>query len=207
MNIQKGFKDCGIHPLSLETLLRGIIGDAPGASTRTPPIVLKKAVEITPRQERTINRLGFSPDEVRVHSFNLELLCTRNPRRALKLGERDWLKGGILMSSEDMIEELQKQKDEKDLKEKMKIEKKEQIAKRKEEAKEKKKKLEEERELKKKKREELKAEKKRKAEEEKEQKKALKASKGENKENVAATNVGIWRRPAFIDEPIFCWEV
>jgi len=113
--IVDGFEKTGIYPLSRSKMLEGIIGDKPCESRRV--ILLAPAVAVTDRTKRKIEREGDSVDRVIVASINHWMLERRKERKRHRPdASSDYVHGGCLMTSDEMVAVIEQRAADKRLK-------------------------------------------------------------------------------------------
>ena len=107
-NIQSAFKKAGIYPLSREVMLSKLIGDgAPVTTDAMKCVITDQAFSLTTRQTRLLKRRGIEPKHIEVCTIGL-MAMVRVQEKKKKEKQRTFVDGGVLMTSDEMIEAVKK---------------------------------------------------------------------------------------------------
>lgn len=129
--IVDGFEKAGIYPLSSSKMHDGIIGDMPREPRRM--MLLSPAIAVTERTKRKIEREGDNVDRVIVASINHWMLERRKERKRYKPdASTEYVHGGCLMTSDEMVAVIEQKAADKRLKDEDKERKKKERAQKKE---------------------------------------------------------------------------
>ncbi|KAF0724532.1 hypothetical protein Ae201684P_012542 [Aphanomyces euteiches] len=102
--IVAGFEKCGIYPLSKDVMLSKILGDCPGPTAPTAKIAA--SVRVESRLLVQLREQGIDVDIARVLCINDNLIQEYTQRSKAPRTEDDWVHGGILMTSDDIVAKL-----------------------------------------------------------------------------------------------------